>query len=39
MPRYTKDRSHAVNDAVLKGDAPRQFEAIWEWMRRIDRTP
>jgi mono/diheme cytochrome c family protein len=37
MPRYTKDRDHAINPA-LDGDAEKQFEAIWQWARTL-HTP
>ena len=32
MPRYTKDRDHAVLDAHFGGNAEKQFEALWNWM-------
>ncbi len=38
MPRYTKDRDHAVNPA-LDGDADKQFEAIWQWARTLTTNP
>ncbi|MES2697227.1 MAG: hypothetical protein V4773_27430, partial [Verrucomicrobiota bacterium] len=35
MPRYTKDRDHAVSDAHFGGDAEKQFEAVWQWMQSL----
>lgn len=35
MPRYTKDRDHAAQEAVLGGDAEKQFEAIWQWAKTL----
>lgn len=35
MPRYTKDRDHALLDAHLEGDAEKQFEAAWNWMTSL----
>jgi mono/diheme cytochrome c family protein len=38
MPRYTKDRDHALLDAHLEGNAEKQFEAVWQWMRSLNPT-
>jgi mono/diheme cytochrome c family protein len=35
MPRYTKDRDHALLDTQLGGDAEKQFEAIWQWAKML----
>ncbi|MBL9188754.1 MAG: c-type cytochrome [Opitutaceae bacterium] len=35
MPRYTKDRDHALLDTHFGGDAERQFEAVWQWARSL----
>ncbi len=35
MPRYTKDRDHALLDAYLSRDAEKQFEAVWQWARSL----
>lgn len=37
MPRYTKDRDHAVNDSVASGNAEQQFDAIWSWIAGLKR--
>lgn len=36
MPRYTKDRDHALLNTPLEGDAAQQFAAIWHWMRQLE---
>lgn len=38
MPRYTKDRTHAVSDAHGGDDAERQFENVWQWMQSLKVT-
>lgn len=35
MPRYTKDRDHALLDTQLDGNAEKQFEAIWQWTHAL----
>ena len=35
MPRYTKDRDHALLEAHLGGDAEKQFEAVWQWLQEL----
>ena len=35
MPRYTKDRDHALLDAHFEGNAEQQFEAVWQWMQSL----
>jgi mono/diheme cytochrome c family protein len=35
MPRYTKDRDHALLDAHFEGNAEKQFEAVWQWMQSL----
>ncbi|HUR56282.1 MAG TPA: hypothetical protein VM029_01135, partial [Opitutaceae bacterium] len=39
MPRYTKDRDKAVLDTQLDGNAEKQFEAMWQWMRGLKASP
>ena len=36
MPRYTKDRDHALSDTPFGGNAEQQFDAIWQWIRTLD---
>ncbi|HEY1107705.1 MAG TPA: PA14 domain-containing protein, partial [Opitutaceae bacterium] len=38
MPRYTKDRTHAVSDAHGGDDAEKQFEAVWQWIQTLKVT-
>jgi mono/diheme cytochrome c family protein len=38
MPRYTKDRDHALLEAHFGGNAEQQFEAIWQWMQGLGTT-
>lgn len=38
MPRYTKDRTHAVSDAHGGDDAERQFENVWQWIQALKVT-
>jgi mono/diheme cytochrome c family protein len=38
MPRYTKDRDHAVLDTHFGGDAEKQFEALWNWMAGLNSS-
>src|SRR5262249_5580437 len=38
MPRYTKDRDHAVLDSQFEGNAERQFEAVWNWMQSLKQS-
>jgi mono/diheme cytochrome c family protein/cytochrome c551/c552 len=35
MPRYTKDKTNATLDTHYKGEAAKQFDAIWEWMKTL----
>ncbi|WP_414662100.1 DUF6797 domain-containing protein [Horticoccus sp. 23ND18S-11] len=35
MPRYTKDAVNALLDAHLGGNAEKQFDAMWAWMRSL----
>jgi mono/diheme cytochrome c family protein len=35
MPRYTKDKASASLDTHFNGNAGKQFEAIWEWMKML----
>lgn len=35
MPRYTKDRDHALLEAHFGGKAEKQFEAVWLWMQSL----
>ena len=35
MPRYTKDRDHALLDSPFNGNAAQQFEAVWNWMETL----
>ena len=35
MPRYTKDRDTAVLPQPFDGNAERQFDAVWQWMRSL----
>lgn len=36
MPKYTVDKKTAVNPNFFEGDAPKQFEALWQWMRTLE---
>ncbi len=35
MPRYTKDRDHALLESYAEGNAEAQFSAIWAWMNGL----
>jgi mono/diheme cytochrome c family protein len=39
MPRYTKDRDHALLDEPFGGRAEAQFEAVWVWLRSLPAAP
>jgi len=36
MPKYTADKKTALNPSFFEGDADRQFEAVWQWMRTLE---
>jgi cytochrome c2 len=36
MPRYSDDAGRSVIRGVLEGDAHRQFEALWHYLRSIE---
>ena len=38
MPRYSDDAGRSVIRGVLEGDAHRQFEALWHYLRSIEST-
>ena len=39
MPRYTRDRDHALLDTPFDGSAERQFEAVWDWIKTLNSIP
>lgn len=36
MPKYTADKKTALNPTFFEGDADKQFEAIWQWMKTLE---
>ena len=33
MPRYTTEDGEGLRQDILEGDAQKQFEAIWEYLK------
>ncbi|MEM6278701.1 MAG: c-type cytochrome, partial [Verrucomicrobiota bacterium] len=36
MPKYTADTSTALNPTFYEGNAKKQFQAVWEWMKTLE---
>ena len=36
MPKYTADKTTALNPTFYEGDARKQFKAVWEWMKTLE---
>lgn len=36
MPKYTADKTTALNPTFYEGDASKQFKAVWEWMKTLE---
>ena len=36
MPKYTADKNTALNPSFFEGNARKQFEALWQWMRTLE---
>ncbi|MEM1442036.1 MAG: DUF6797 domain-containing protein [Verrucomicrobiota bacterium] len=36
MPKYTADKTTALNPMFYEGDARKQFQAVWEWMKTLE---
>jgi hypothetical protein len=36
MPKYTADKTTALNPTFYEGDARQQFKAVWEWMKTLE---
>jgi len=35
MPKFSPDGIHSPITNILGGDAPRQFEALWQYMQSV----
>ncbi len=36
MPKYTADKTTALNPTFYEGNAGKQFQAVWEWMKTLE---
>ncbi|MEC5125758.1 cytochrome c [Verrucomicrobiales bacterium BCK34] len=36
MPKYTSDKETALNPSFYEGNADKQFDALWEWMKTLE---
>jgi hypothetical protein len=36
MPKYTTNKTQALNASYFEGDAEKQFQALWHWMYSLE---